>query len=225
MKRLFDIITSLLGLILLSPLLVLIALAIKLSSKGPVFFKQKRVGRSGKPFILYKFRSMTLFELETEGVFQPGNVSRVTSVGKFFWKSKLDEIPQLINVLIGNMSLVGPRPEVGNWVAVYPDAWKKILTVRPGITDNASILFRNEESILAEAEDPEQMYREVILPKKLELYIDYANNRTFFGDILILLKTLKVLRFYERNAEDPSSRNAEDPIRKSVHLRERIEVS
>jgi lipopolysaccharide/colanic/teichoic acid biosynthesis glycosyltransferase len=217
MKRLFDISLALLGLIILSPLLILIAIAIKVNSKGPVFFCQKRVGRSGKPFILYKFRSMTLFELATEGVFEPGNVSRVTAVGKFFRKSKLDELPQLINVLIGDMSLVGPRPEVGNWVAVYPDAWKKVLTVRPGITDNASILFQDEESILAEAEDPEQMYREIILPKKLELYTDYAENRSFYGDIQILLRTLKVLRFYERNSEDP--------IRKGISVRERIEVS
>lgn len=217
MKRLFDISFSFLGLIVLSPLLILIAIAIRVNSKGPVFFCQKRVGRSGKTFILYKFRSMTLFELATEGAFEPGNISRVTAVGKFFRKSKLDELPQLINVLIGDMSLVGPRPEVGNWVAVYPDAWKKILTVRPGITDNASILYKDEESILAEAENPEQVYREVILPKKLELYTEYVENRSFRGDILILLRTLKVLRLYERNTEDP--------IRESVGVRERIEVS
>jgi lipopolysaccharide/colanic/teichoic acid biosynthesis glycosyltransferase len=217
MKRLFDIVMSLLGLIVLSPLLILIAIAIKVNSRGPVFFRQKRVGRSGRPFILYKFRSMTLFQLDTEGIFEPGNRSRVTSVGKVFRKSKLDELPQLINVLIGDMSLVGPRPEVANWVAVYPDAWMKVLKVRPGITDNASIMFENEESILAVADDPEQVYREVILPKKLELYIDYVENRSLQGDILILLRTLKVLRFYERIAEDP--------IRKSFSMRERIEVS
>ena len=209
MKRLFDVILSLLGLIVLSPILILIAIAVKVNSKGPVFFRQKRVGRYGKPFILYKFRSMTLFQLATEGIFEPGNVSRVTA--------KLDELPQLINVLIGDMSLVGPRPEVANWVAVYPDAWKKILTVRPGITDNASIIFHNEESILAEVDDPEQMYREVMLPKKLELYIDYVDNRSLQGDLLIILRTLKVLRLYERKGEDP--------VRESFIVRERIEVS
>ena len=217
MKRLFDIIISFLGLIILSPILILIAIVVKVNSKGPVFFKQKRVGRSGKPFILYKFRSMTLFQLATEGIFEPGNVSRVTAVGKFFRRSKLDELPQLINVLIGDMSLVGPRPEVGNWVAVYPDAWKKILTVRPGITDNASIMFQNEESILAEVDDPEQVYREVILPKKLELYTDYVDNRSFLGDILIILRTIKVLRLYDGKAEDP--------VRESISVRKRIEVS
>ena len=217
MKRLFDVILSLLGLTVLSPILIIIAIVVKVNSKGPVFFRQKRVGRSGKPFILYKFRSMTLFQLEMEGIFEPGSVSRVTTVGKFFRKSKLDELPQLINVLIGDMSLVGPRPEVANWVAVYPDAWKKILTIRPGITDNASIIFKNEESILAEVDDPEQVYREVILPKKLELYTHYVNNRSFFGDILIILRTLKVLRLYERKAEDP--------VRESISMRERIEVS
>jgi lipopolysaccharide/colanic/teichoic acid biosynthesis glycosyltransferase len=217
MKRLFDVILSLLGLIVLSPILILIAIAVKVNSKGPVFFRQKRVGRYGKPFILYKFRSMTLFQLATEGIFEPGNVSRVTAIGKFFRKSKLDELPQLINVLIGDMSLVGPRPEVANWVAVYPDAWKKILTVRPGITDNASIIFHNEESILAKVDDPEQMYREVMLPKKLELYTDYVDNRSLQGDLLIILRTLKVLRLYERKGEDP--------VRESFIVRERIEVS
>jgi lipopolysaccharide/colanic/teichoic acid biosynthesis glycosyltransferase len=160
---------------------------------------------------------MTLFQLATEGIFEPGNVSRVTEIGKFFRKSKLDELPQLINVLIGDMSLVGPRPEVANWVAVYPDVWKKILTVRPGITDNASIIFHNEESILAKVDDPEQMYREVMLPKKLELYTDYVDNRSFQGDLLIILRTLKVLRLYERKGEDP--------VRESFIVRERIEVS
>jgi lipopolysaccharide/colanic/teichoic acid biosynthesis glycosyltransferase len=217
MKRLFDVILSLLGLIVLSPILILIAIAVKVNSKGPVFFRQKRVGRYGKPFILYKFRSMTLFQLATEGIFEPGNVSRVTAIGKFFRKSKLDELPQLINVFIGDMSLVGPRPEVANWVAVYPDAWKKILTVRPGITDNASIIFHNEESILAKVDDPEQMYREVMLPKKLELYTDYVDNRSLQGDLLIILRTLKVLRLYERKGEDP--------VRESFIVRERIEVS
>jgi lipopolysaccharide/colanic/teichoic acid biosynthesis glycosyltransferase len=217
MKRLFDVLLSLLGLIVLSPILILIAIAVKVNSKGPVFFRQKRVGRYSKPFILYKFRSMTLFQLATEGIFEPGNVSRVTSIGKFFRKSKLDELPQLINVLIGDMSLVGPRPEVANWVEVYPDAWKKILTVRPGITDNASIIFHNEESILAEVDDPEQVYREVMLPKKLELYTDYVNNRSFQGDLLIILRTLKVLRLYERKEENP--------VRESFIVRERIEVS
>lgn len=217
MKRLFDIIFSLLGLILLQPVLIIITIAIKVNSRGPIFFKQKRVGRYGKPFILYKFRSMTLFELAAEGLFQPGNVSRVTSVGRFFRKSKLDELPQLINVLIGDMSMVGPRPEVANWVAVYPDAWDIILTVRPGITDNASIIFQDEESILAEVDDPEQVYRQVILPRKLELYIDYVGNHSLFGDLMIILRTLKVLRLYERKPEDT--------IRESFSVQERIEVS
>jgi lipopolysaccharide/colanic/teichoic acid biosynthesis glycosyltransferase len=190
MKRMFDIAISLMSLVLLIPFFLIIGLSIKLNSEGPIIFKQKRVGKYGKTFILYKFRSMTVFEYAKEGVFEPGNISRITSVGKFIRRNKLDELPQLFNVLIGDMSIVGPRPEVEKWVDVCPDKWKRILTVTPGITDNASIEFKSEESFLANSENPEKTYREIILPKKLELYEYYVSNHSFCGDLVLIFKTL-----------------------------------
>jgi lipopolysaccharide/colanic/teichoic acid biosynthesis glycosyltransferase len=189
MKRLFDFMAALLGLVLLFPFFLLISFLILFNDKGPVFFRQKRVGRYGKLFVLYKFRSMRVPESEKEGSFEPGNISRITSTGKLLRKTKLDELPQLINVLRGDMSLVGPRPEVEKWVAVYPARWKKVLNVKPGMTDNASIVFRGEESILVGSENPEKMYEETILPRKLELYEDYVANNSFFGDLNLIFKT------------------------------------
>lgn len=190
MKRLFDLIVSFSGLVILSPLLLIISLIIMLNDKGPVFFTQRRVGKDAKLFMLYKFRSMRIIESSEEVSFEPGNTSRVTSIGKFLRKAKLDELPQLFNVIKGDMSLVGPRPEVPVWIAVYPERWARVLTVKPGITDNASILFRNEELLLAGSDDPEKTYREVILPKKLDLYEEYIANKSFFGDIKLIFKTL-----------------------------------
>lgn len=130
-----------------------------------------------------------------EGNFNPGNRSRVTSVGQFLRKSKLDELPQLINVFKGEMSMVGPRPEIPQWVTVYPERWEKVLSVRPGITDNSSILFRDEESILSQSEDPERTYREVILPKKLDFYEEYVDTHSFFGDIKTIFRTIISINF------------------------------
>ena len=189
MKRIFDIVTALLGLIALFPLFLLIGLIIKLFDHGPIYFKQKRIGKNGDQFVLFKFRSMRVNEMAEEGVFDPGNSKRVTSVGRFLRKTKVDELPQLWNVLKGEMSLVGPRPEVEKWVSVYPERWKSVLKVKPGITDNASIVFRNEESILSVSEDPEKTYREIILPRKLDLYEDYVKDHSFFGDIALIVKT------------------------------------
>jgi lipopolysaccharide/colanic/teichoic acid biosynthesis glycosyltransferase len=190
MKRVFDLIVAITGLILLIPLLIPIGLLIKMNDKGPVFFTQKRVGKGGRSFALYKFRTMKVNGSPKECAFEPGNLSRITLVGKFLRKSKLDELPQLFNVLKGDMSLVGPRPEVEKWVAAYPERWKLILSVAPGITDNASIEFRNEEALLANSKDPEKTYREVVLPKKLDLYEDYVINRSFLGDIKLIFKTI-----------------------------------
>lgn len=190
MKRIFDVVFTLLGLIVLAPLFLVIAFLIKLFDNGPVFFKQKRVGKDGKLFILYKFRSMRGSEYLEHGSFEPGNISRVTAIGKFLRRTKLDELPQLINILKGEMSFVGPRPEVEKWVAVYPERWKRILCVKPGITDNSSIVYRSEESILAESVDPENTYREIILPKKLDLYEDYVINNSFFGDLKLIFRTI-----------------------------------
>lgn len=190
MKRLFDFTIALLGLVLLFPLFVVISFLIKINDKGPVLFKQKRVGKGGVLFVLYKFRTMRVLEGTKDGLFEPGNLSRVTSFGSFLRRSKLDELPQLFNVFLGNMSLVGPRPEVEKWVVVYPERWGKVFSVKPGMTDKASIIFWNEESILVRSENPEKMYEETILPRKLELYEDYVANNSFFGDLKLIFKTL-----------------------------------
>jgi lipopolysaccharide/colanic/teichoic acid biosynthesis glycosyltransferase len=190
MKRLFDFMIALLGLVLLFPLFLVVSFLIKINDRGPVFFNQKRVGRGGKLFLLYKFRSMKVLESAKEGIFEPGNISRITPFGKYLRKTKIDELPQLFNVLIGDMSLVGPRPEVEKWVTVYPERWGKVFSVKPGMTDKASIVYWNEESILVGSENPEKTYEETILPKKLELYEDYVANNSFFGDLKLIFKTL-----------------------------------
>jgi len=188
-KRIFDILLSAIGLIILIPFAILIALAIYIDDRGPVFFTQKRVGLNLQPFTLYKFRSMTVNKDSSNGSFDAGNQSRVTTIGKVLRKTKLDELPQLINVLKGDMSFVGPRPEVKKWVDVYPQQWASILTVKPGITDNAAILFRNEEEILAQVANPENHYREIILPQKLNIYSLYISNHSFTGDLKIIFNT------------------------------------
>jgi lipopolysaccharide/colanic/teichoic acid biosynthesis glycosyltransferase len=195
MKRFFDLIISFFGLVILTPVFIIIALLIKLDDNGPLLFKQRRVGKNGILFMLYKFRSMRIIEDAKEGSFEPGNTSRVTSTGKFLRRSKLDELPQLINVLIGDMSIVGPRPEVEKWVGVYPERWDRVLVVKPGITDNSSIEFRNEESLLAESEDPEKTYREIILPRKLDLYEDYVFNNSLSGDLKLIMITIYTVIF------------------------------
>jgi lipopolysaccharide/colanic/teichoic acid biosynthesis glycosyltransferase len=189
-KRIFDLFISIVALVLVIPLFCVIGLAIKLNSKGPVLFKQERIGKNGIPFILFKFRSMTVLEVASKGIFEPGNVSRVTRVGKLLRKTKLDELPQLINVLKGEMSLVGPRPEVKKWVDAYPDRWMKVLSVTPGITDNASIEFRSEEELLIQSEQPEKTYLEQVLPRKLTVYEHYVDNHSLTGDLKLIFKTV-----------------------------------
>ena len=185
----FDILASALGLILLSPVMLVIVIAIAISSSGPVFFRQERVGLNGRKFKLYKFRTMA--PASSGNVeFDVGDNSRVTSLGKILRKSKLDEIPQLLNVLMGTMSIVGPRPEVEYWTSFYKDQWRIVHSVRPGISDYASIRFRNEEEILANSEDPEKMYLETILPEKLHLNIHYIENKSLWGDLRIILSTI-----------------------------------
>ena len=189
MKRLFDFLVSFCVLLILLPILLLIALCVVIDSGLPVFFVQKRVGKNGELFSMFKFRTMTVLKEAKQGSFDAGNSSRVTRVGKVLRKTKLDELPQLLNVFIGNMSFVGPRPEVKKWVDTYPERWAVVHSVKPGITDNASIEFRNEEEILAAAENPEITYREDILPRKLVFYEEYVNNNSFLGDIRILFRT------------------------------------
>ncbi len=191
LKRWFDLLASGLGLIALSPLLMLIALLIKLDSKGPVFFRQERVGCFGKVFWIHKFRTM-ITDAELKGLqITVGTDARVTGIGGTLRKYKMDELPQLIDVLLGDMSLVGPRPEVPRYVACYPEETKDIvLSVRPGITDWASIEYKDEYRILGLAEDPHRAYVEQVLPVKLGYYVDYVRHRTFLGDLKIIFATL-----------------------------------
>ncbi|WP_426177513.1 sugar transferase [Massilia sp. TWR1-2-2] len=192
-KRLFDIAASLAGLIVLAPLFVLAALWIRLDSPGPVFFRQQRVGRHGELFSIYKFRTMAATP-DTSAQLTIGQDRRITGAGAFLRKHKLDELPQLINVLHGTMSLVGPRPEVPRYVACYPPAVRAIvLSVAPGITDWASILYREESDILGRAVDPERAYVDTILPTKLDYYVRYVRERSFWTDVRIIASTLTAL--------------------------------
>lgn len=192
-KRCFDIVTSLTGLILATPAFVVISLLIRLLDGPPVLFWQHRVGQGGKRFTLYKFRTMRSVPPSGRHTFEAGNVTRVTRLGKVLRKSKLDELPQLWNVVCGDMSLVGPRPEVERWVREYPERWARVHQIRPGITDPASIAFRNEEDLLQRAAEPEAFYREALLPRKLAIYEQYVNQRSFWGDLCILMQTLCAL--------------------------------
>lgn len=194
-KRLFDLLVCLSGLIIVSPVFILTAVMIKILTPGSVFFVQKRVGRNGKEFNLIKFRTMRPVSGESEGRFDAGDKSRITTLGAFLRKTKIDEWPQLINVLKGEMSIVGPRPEIKKWTMVYPEKWAIVHTVKPGITDNASVKFHNEEEILSSSSDPEATYRNVILPQKIDMYIGYVRNHTFRGDIVIIFKTIYTILF------------------------------
>lgn len=191
MKRLFDIIFSFAGLLLLAPLFVLLMLWIKLDSSGPVFFRQERVGRGGRLFRIHKFRTMVT-DAEARGPqLTVGADRRITRSGRFLRKYKLDELPQLIDVLLGDMSLVGPRPEVPRYVACYPDDLRvQVLSVRPGITDLASIEFSDENALLQGAADPEREYVERILPLKLEYCRRYVEQQTLWLDIRIIARTI-----------------------------------
>lgn len=190
-KRCFDIFLSFIGLITLSPVFILLSLIILLDSKGGVFYKQIRVGKNGVDFKLYKFRSMRIGS-DAKGLLTVGGRdNRITRSGYIIRKYKLDELPQLINVLIGDMSLVGPRPEVRKYVNLYTNEQQKVLSVKPGITDYASIQYSNENDLLAKSADPEKTYIEEIMPHKLVLNMRYINEIGVFTDIKIILKTIK----------------------------------
>jgi lipopolysaccharide/colanic/teichoic acid biosynthesis glycosyltransferase len=193
MKRIIDILLALLGVIILFPLAFIVGMIIFLNDFQPIFFHQERIGRFGTAFKLFKFRSMTTLKGVSKNSFDVGDTSRVTRIGKIIRKTKLDEIPQLLNVIVGDMSIVGPRPEIKLWTEVYPDRWSIVHSVKPGITDNASIEFRNEEKLLANADEPEVIYRDVILPRKLDLYIQYVENQSFLGDVKIIFRTIKTV--------------------------------
>ncbi|MBK8982141.1 MAG: sugar transferase [Ignavibacteria bacterium] len=192
-KRTFDIIFSFFGLLFLAPFILIISLLVKAGSKGPAFFIQSRVGRDNKDFGLYKFRSMKT-DSDRSGLLTVGNRDpRITGAGFFLRKYKLDEMPQLLNILTGDMSFVGPRPEVRKYVDLYSDEQKKILQVRPGITDLASIKYRNENELLAGADDPEKYYINEIMPDKIRINLEYISDRSLFKDIKVILKTIKAL--------------------------------
>ncbi|WP_271008538.1 sugar transferase [Paucibacter sp. B51] len=194
-KRLFDVFCAGLGLLLLSPLWMLVAIWIKLDSPGPVLFRQERVGRFGQPFFIHKFRSMRVDAPALGPQITVGDDPRITRSGHFLRASKIDELPQLWDVLRGAMSLVGPRPEVPRYVALYtPDQRELVLSVRPGITDPASLQFRHESEILARAADPEREYVEVILPAKLRIAGEYVRHASVWGDLRLILATLGALR-------------------------------
>lgn len=194
-KRLFDILCSGIGLLLLSPLLLAVAAWIKLDSRGPVMFRQERVGRHGRPFRIHKFRTMRVDAPQLGPQITIGDDARITRSGRWLRASKVDELPQLWDVLRGAMSLVGPRPEVPRYVALYPAALRElVLSVRPGITDPASLSFRNESELLAKAADPEREYVEVVMPMKLNLAADYVRNASLLGDIRLILATLGLTR-------------------------------
>ena len=188
MTRFFDIVFALIGLLLLSPFLVIIIILIRLDSKGPAIFFQKRVGKDNKDFVMYKFRTMRI-NTEHKSALTIGKDDRITRMGNFLRKYKLDELPQLFNVLKGEMSIVGPRPEVRKFVDHYNDEQKKILIVRPGITDYASILFKNENELLATVENPEIFYLNEILPIKIALNQKYISNPGFRIYFLIIFNT------------------------------------
>ena len=188
-KRLFDIFFSLIGIILLSPILILICLLIILDSKGGIFFKQIRVGKGNKDFKMFKFRTMKT-DSEKKGFLTIGNKdNRITKVGYYLRKYKLDELPQLINVLKGDMSIVGPRPEVSKYVDMYNEQQLKVLSVRPGLTDFASIEYINESEILSKSDKPEETYINEIMPAKLNINLNYINKKSFLTDCIIITRT------------------------------------
>ncbi|MDG1730885.1 MAG: sugar transferase [Algibacter sp.] len=193
-KRLFDIVFSLLGLILLFPILIIISILIKLDSKGPVFFIQGRVGKNNKDFNIYKFRTMSMLS-DKKGLLTLGNNdARITKIGYFLRRYKIDEFPQLINIIKGDMSFVGPRPELRYYVNFYNEADLIIFQIRPGITGLASLKYRNEVELLKAAENPEEFFIKTIIPDKLKYNKDYINRRNFFFDLkLIALTIIKVI--------------------------------
>ena len=190
LKRLFDILLSVTGLIVLLPVFILISVFILFDSKGGIFYLQKRVGRNNRDFTLYKFRTMHTGS-DVGGLLTVGeDDNRITKTGKFLRKYKLDELPQLLNVLKGDMSIVGPRPEVRKYVDLYNERQRQVLSVRPGLTDYASIKYINENEVLSKYDDPEKAYIDIVMPAKLELNLKYIKEKSFITDVKIIFKTL-----------------------------------
>jgi lipopolysaccharide/colanic/teichoic acid biosynthesis glycosyltransferase len=190
-KRLFDFLFSVLVLLIITPFLVFISILIKFGSKGPVFFRQVRVGKGGKEFKIFKFRTMVL-DADKKGLLTIGGRDpRVTAIGYYLRKFKIDELPQFFNVLFGDMSIVGPRPEVKKFVDMYTQEQRKVLSVRPGITDYASILYKDENDVLASYPNPEKAYIEIVMPHKLDINLDYIANQSLWMDLKIIALTAK----------------------------------
>ncbi|HEV3137922.1 MAG TPA: sugar transferase [Pirellulales bacterium] len=189
-KRAFDLLAAGLGLLVLTPAFIVAAIAIALDSRGPVFFLQERMGRNFRPFWIYKFRTMVADADRQGGQLTVGSDPRVTRVGRWLRRTKIDELPQLINVLLGDMSLVGPRPEVPRYVEMFRDEYALVLSVRPGLTDPASVKYSAEAGILAASPDPEHEYIHRILPDKIALARDYVARATFSSDLIVLARTL-----------------------------------
>src|SRR5438309_6724571 len=190
MKRVFDAIISSLGLLLLGPVFLIVALMIKLDSRGPVFFKQARIGREFRSFFIYKFRTMIADAASRGGTLTVGSDPRITRVGAVLRTTKIDEIPQLINIFKGDMSFVGPRPEVLEFVELFRSDYEEILRVRPGLTDLASLKYRNEAMTLAQAEDPHEDYLKRVLPDKIRLAKEYIRRSSFLLDLGLIIKNL-----------------------------------
>ncbi|MBR2251684.1 MAG: sugar transferase [Neisseriaceae bacterium] len=190
-KRIFDFLLSLIGLILLSPIFIIIAFWIMADSSGGIFYRQERIGKNGKPFRIHKFRTMVV-NADKSGGLTVGKDNRITNSGQVLRRYKLDELPQLIDVLFGKMSLVGPRPEIAEFMNLYPDDMRqKILSVRPGITDWASIHMVDENDLLAKYDNPRQAYIDEIMPQKAQFYVQYVENQSLWEDIKIILATIK----------------------------------
>ena len=204
-KRIFDIVFSALGLVILSPLLLIVALAIAATSEDSFFYIQNRVGKNGKIFRMIKFRTMRIDSDKTGLFITAKNDPQITVIGKILRRTKLDELPELWNVLVGDMSLVGPRPEVPKYVKYYKPEWERVLSVRPGITDLATLPFRDEESVLLGAQDIERAYIDIVVPIKMNLALEYVDRRSFWLDFKILFLTvwgITLGRFFAKPSEE-----------------------
>ena len=206
-KRLFDIICSSLGLLVLSPGFMVVAVLVKLDSKGPVFFRHARIGKDFRPFRVYKFRTMREGAEQCGSSVTVGHDERVTRLGRFLRRTKVDELPQLLNVLKGDMSFVGPRPEVKEYVDLYPSEYRQLLTVRPGITDPASLQYSAEERVLAASPNWEEDYRNRVLPDKIRLSLQYVENHSLVTDLMLILKTIMKTSGLSRDAQPAHKEN------------------
>ena len=188
-KRLFDLVCAGLGLVILWPFLLVLAILIKLDDGGQVFFRQERIGYQGKPFHMWKFRTMIPDAHKAEKLLTVGSDPRITRIGQWLRRSKLDELPQLLNVVAGNMSLVGPRPEVARYVDLYTVEQRRVLELAPGITDPASVKYRNESELLGQSDDPESLYIQEIMPEKIRINLEYARQASLLSDVIVILNT------------------------------------